>query len=282
MDKVKAGNLKNVKISLLIEQHKINYTKSENKLYDYIKDNFDKVIYYSLTEMADVCEVGEATVLRYCRKLGFKGYQDFKFAVAQELSLMDKFDNEDTYIQKVRNNMIQAINDTHQLVDASSLQGAIDKIDSSNDVVVFGIGLSGISGLDMKSRFLRIGKNISVVADSHFQVMRACSVNKDTVVIAISLTGSTKDIVDAVSLAKENGAYTISITNYIKSPLTKYSDLVLLSSAKENPLDGGTLVSKISQLYIIDLICTGVAMKNYEKSQNNRALIAEAISDKLY
>jgi len=275
-------NVNKTKISLLMEQHKINYTKSENKLYEYIKNNYDKVIYHSLTEMAEVCNVGEATVLRYCRKLGFKGYQELKFAVAQELSVMNDVENQDTYINKIKNNMIQAINDTYDLVDMNLLQQAIDKIDMARDVIVFGVGLSGICGLDMKSRFLRIGKNINVFTDAHFQVMRACSVTKETVIIAISLTGSTKDIVDAVSVAKKKGAYIISITNYIKSPLTKYSDLVLMTSAKENPLDGGTLVSKISQLYVIDLICTGIAVKNYDESRENKSLIAEMISGKFY
>ncbi|SDK22911.1 MurR/RpiR family transcriptional regulator [Natronincola ferrireducens] len=270
------------KLSLLLEQYKIDYTKSEKKLYEYVINNFEKVMYHSLTELAEICQVGEATILRFCRKLGYEGYQDFKLAVAQDLSTVTKNSGDETYVEKIKNNMIEAIADTYNIIDLNTLEDVIDKINLSNDVVVYGIGLSGIVALDMKSRFLRIGKNISVVTDPHFQMMRSCSTNKDTVIIAISLSGSTKDIVDAVKVAKNNGAFVMAITSHIKSPLTKYSDLVLLTSGKENPLDSGSLVAKISQIFVIDLICTGVTMKNYENAKKFKAMTAEAVSNKLY
>lgn len=270
------------KLSLLLEQYKKDYTKSEKRLYEYVTNNFEKVMYYSLTELAEICQMGEATILRFCRKLGYEGYQDFKLAVAQDLSTATKGNGDETYIEKIKNSMIEVINDTYEVIDLKSLEEAVDRINLSNDVVVYGIGLSGIVGLDMKSRFLRIGKNISVVTDPHFQTMRSCSVNENTVIIAISLSGSTKDTVDAVKIAKNNGAFVIAITSYIKSPLTKYSDLVLLTSGKENPLDSGSLVAKISQVFVIDLICTGVTMKNYERAKQFKAMTAEAVSNKLY
>ncbi|MBB6450980.1 DNA-binding MurR/RpiR family transcriptional regulator [Geomicrobium halophilum] len=273
---------KRLKLTMLMEQNKNNFTKSEHKLHRYILEHFEEVLYKSLTEISSECKLGEATILRFCRKLGLKGYQDFKFALAQELSSLQKSNNDETYIDKIKGNMGQSIEDTYELLDADILQQAIDEISHSNDVIVYGISSSGIAGLDMKSRLMRIGKNIEVVTDSHNQVIRSCSVTNETVIIAISLTGSTKDIVDAVEEAKKNHATVVAITNYVKSPLTKYSDLVLLSSAKENPLDSGSLVSKVSQLFVIDLLCTGIAMTQYERAQQNKELIAGAISSKLY
>lgn len=270
------------KLSLLLEQYKIDYTKSEKKLYEYIIDNFERVMYHSLTELAEICQVGEATILRFCRKLGYEGYQDFKLAVAQDLSAVTKSNGDETYVEKIKNSMVSVLDDTYEVIDLKTLEETVEKINQSDDVVVYGIGLSGIVGLDMQSRFLRIGKNISVVTDPHFQTMRSCSANKNTVIIAISLSGSTKDTVDAVKIAKNNGAFVIAITSYIKSPLTKYSDLVLLTSGKENPLDSGSLVAKISQIFVVDLICTGVTMKNYENAKKFKAMTAEAISGKLY
>lgn len=101
-------------------------------------------------------------------------------------------------------------------------------------------------------------------------------------IIAISLTGSTKDIIDAVETSKDNGASIIAITNYTESPLSKFADIVLLTSAKENPLDSGSLVSKISQLFVIDLLCTGITMRNYEDAKKTKEKIAQTISNKLY
>ncbi|SDJ06474.1 MurR/RpiR family transcriptional regulator [Natribacillus halophilus] len=270
------------KLTMLMEQNKNTFTKSEQKLHQYIMERFEDVLYQSLTEISIECKLGEATVLRFCRKLGFKGYQDFKFALAQELSSLQKTNNEETYIDKVRSNMTRVIEDTHELLDPDSLQEAIEKISNADEVIAYGISSSGIAGLDMQNRLMRIGKNIEVVTDSHNQVFRSVSVTRKTVIIAISLTGSTKDIVDAVQEAKKNHATVIAITNYVKSPLTKYSDLALLTSAKENPLDSGSLVSKVSQLFVIDLLCTGIAMTQYGNAQQNKAFIARAISSKLY
>src|SRR5699024_11847958 len=102
----------------------------------------------------------------------------------------------------------------------------------------------------------RIGIRSETITNSYKQMIRSNYVNKETVIVAISLTGSTKDVVDAVKNGKKNGATIVAITNYTASPLTSYADHILLTSAKENPLDSGSLVSKISQLFVIDLLCT--------------------------
>ncbi|GAB4071943.1 MurR/RpiR family transcriptional regulator [Barrientosiimonas marina] len=271
-----------VDVTMLMEQHKNQFTKSEYKLYNYITENAENIVYQSLTEMANACQVGEATVLRFCRKLGYKGYQEFKLSLARELSNHEKNGNGGTYIDKVKNNMIQAVEDTYELADDEQLQQAIKQIMHARDVVVYGVSSSGIAGLDMQNRLMRIGMNIETITDSHNQVIRSNSVDDQTVIIAISLTGSTKDIIDAVSTGKDNGATIIAITNYAESPLTRYADIALPTSAKENPLDSGSLVSKISQLFVIDLLCTGITRQSYEQAKRNKEQVAATISDKLY
>ncbi|ANU27102.1 MurR/RpiR family transcriptional regulator [Planococcus versutus] len=271
-----------LKPTLLMIQMKADFTKSDTKIYEYILANKEKVLYHSLTEMAEACCVAEATLLRFFRKLDYKGFQDFKFTFAQEISSTVTDATDDTYVDKVKNNVIQVITDTADVVEEDLLEQAIMKIAESEDVVIFGIGSSGIAALDMQNRFMRIGKNASIITDSHFQMMRAASMTEKTVVIAVSLTGSTKDIVDAVSASKASGATVIALTSYTKSPLTKFADLVLLSSAKESPLDSGSLVSKISQLFLIDLICTGLAMKNEKEAKATQLKISENTASKLY
>ncbi|UOQ92343.1 MurR/RpiR family transcriptional regulator [Halobacillus shinanisalinarum] len=271
-----------IKPSILMEQNKQIFTKSENKIYTYIQANKQQVIYHSLTELSEASEVAEATVLRFFRKLGFKGFQDFKFLFAQEVSLESDPNSDETFIEKIRNNIVEAVEDSYDIVDTEGLNAAVDAIDASDDVVVFGIGSSGIAGLDMQNRLMRIGKHVSVVTDPHFQLMRASSMNENTVVIAISLTGSTKDIIDTVKIAKEKKATIIALSNYTKSPLTKFADHILLSSAKESPLDSGSLVSKITQLFLIDLICTGLTVKNYGEAEKVKMEITENIASKLY
>ncbi|ASN06146.1 MurR/RpiR family transcriptional regulator [Virgibacillus necropolis] len=274
--------VKVIKPSIIMEQNKQSFTKSEKKIYDYIVSNEQKVLYHSLTELSDTSGVAEATVLRFFRKLGFKGFQDFKFAFAQEVSIASNKHNDGTYMEKIRNNMMQAIEDSYEIIDKEALDASIHAINKSQDVVIFGLGSSGIAALDMQNRLMRIGKHVSVVTDSHFQVMRASSMNKNTVVIAISLTGSTKDIIDTVKIAKEKKATIIALTNYTKSPLTKFADHILLSSTKESPLDSGSLVSKVTQLFLIDLICTGLTIENYKEAEKVKMEITENTASKLY
>ncbi|MCK0472379.1 MurR/RpiR family transcriptional regulator [Halalkalibacter sp. APA_J-10(15)] len=271
------------KPSIMMEQHKHSLTKSETKIYDYITSHIDQVLYYSLTELSEACDVAEATLLRFFRKLHFKGFQDFKFALAQEVSSKRTPNEENsTYIEKIRNYMVQAIHNSYDLIDALALEAAVKTIAQAHDVVIFGIGSSGIAANDMENRLLRIGKHIQAVTDPHTQVMRASSMTKETVVIAISVTGSTKDIVDTIQIAKAQGATIIAITNYLKSPLTKLANQVLLTSAKESPLDSGSLITKVAQLYLIDLICTGVTLENYEQSVEMKHQISENTAKKLY
>lgn len=271
-----------VKASIRLEQVKQNFTKSEMKIYDYISKNPEQVLYHSLTELAEACNVGEATVLRLFRKIGYKGFQSFKFSLAKEVDDLRSVATNNSYVSKVKNSMMTALENSYAVIDETELEKAVDMMDSAGSIVVFGVGSSSIAGLDMQNRLLRMGKNIEVVADPHSQVMRTASMDADTVVIAISITGSTRDTVDSVKAAKDKGAKTISITNYTKSPLTKFSDCVLLLSAKESPLDSGSLISKVAQLFVIDLLCTGLAIRNHEQAEQIKLDISENITGKLY
>lgn len=270
-----------VKASIRLEQTKRNFTKSEMKIYEYINKNPEQVLYHSLTELAEACNVGEATVLRLFRKIGYKGFQGFKFSLAKEVDDF-RVDDNNSYVYKVKNSMRTALDNSYEVIDPAELEKAVGMIDAAKSVVVFGVGASSIAGLDMQNRLLRIGRNIEVLADPHSQVMRTVSMDEDTVVIAISITGSTRDTVDSVAAAKNKSAKIIAITNYTKSPLTKFSHCVLLSSAKESPLDSGSLVSKVGQLFVIDLLCTGLTLKNHEQAEQVKLDISENITAKLY
>lgn len=275
-------SLKGMKPSVLMEQFKPQFTKSEHKIYTFITNNRTSILYSSLTELCEASGVAEATVLRFFRKLNYKGFQDFKYSLAQELA-MEKTPTEDgTYMEKICNNMVRAVEDSAGLIDEVALQKAIQVIVEKKNIVIFGVGSSGIAGLDMQSRLLRIGRQANAVIDPHFQVMLASSLDETSVVIAISISGGTKDIVDSVKIAKEKGATIIVLTNYLKSPLTQHADHILLGSAKENPLDSGSLVSKIAQLFLIDVLCTGLALKDVEEAEKVQNEISGNISTKLY
>lgn len=276
--------------SLKINSYYNSFTKTEKKVADYVLDKSNDVMYYSITELADKTGVGESTVLRFSRKLGFSGFQDFKLSVAQDqnepLNFQDEeiqqTDNVNLLINKVIRKQMKSLEDNLQLIDNDSIERALSLILNSRKVTFFGVGSSGITAYQASSSMLRLGVKCEYQLDSHFQAMSASLLNSEDCVIGLSVSGSTKDTIYNLEIAKKAGAKIICITNNGKSPITKLADIVLLISGKENPLDGSSVLSQLAQLSCVDILCTAIKNQKNYKSEVSRELTAKALSEKLY
>ncbi|MGD6870976.1 MurR/RpiR family transcriptional regulator [Sutcliffiella horikoshii] len=274
----------------LINSYYPSLTKSEQKVASVVLEQMEKVLYYSVTDLADVSEVGETTVLRFCRKIGLKGYQEFKLAIAKDLSSINhekEFNKSDenkpaSLVASIANNTKNAIDETMNKLNQETLDGVIELLLRAKSIQFFGVGTSGLTALDAKNRFLRFGFRSDAVIDPHLQSMTAATLGEEDVVIGLSVSGSTKDTIDSLKIAKENGAKIIAITYYARSPITKLADMVMLSGGKESPLEGGSLAAKIAQLFVIDLLCTGLAVKQKEYSLSMKEKTARAVIEKIY
>lgn len=269
----------------IINSYYPSLTNSEQKVAAFVLENLEEVIYYSVTDLADHVGVGETTVLRFCRKIGLKGYQEFKLKIAQNLSEEKKLtiSSESTnLIQSILKNTTQSLETTASMISEKDLNAAIEMLHTANSIHFFGVGTSGITALDAKSRFLRIGRRTESIVDPHFQAMSAATLSKGDVVIALSISGSTRDTIESLEVAKENGAKVIAVTYYTRSPIAQLADIVLAGGTKESPLEGGSLTAKISQLYVVDLLCTGIALleKNYSLEMQKKT--ARAVVSKIY
>lgn len=265
-------------------------TRTEQKIADSILEDPDKVLYSTLTDLAENVGVGETSVLRFCRKIGFKGYQDFKLSIAQQLatpvqSVHSEIEETDSILeiaQKITTANSEALDNTLSLLDMIELQKAIDAIVKTNKIYFFGIGSSAITAADGKYRFMRLGFNVEAVTDSHVMAMTATLMEPNDVVFGVSISGSTKDIVDAIEIAKRNQAFVICLTGHARSPITKYADAVLLTKSRETPLQGGAFSSKIAQIHLLDILSTATAIACKEKAYESIKKTAEAVTDKLY
>ncbi|WP_404445663.1 MurR/RpiR family transcriptional regulator [Sutcliffiella horikoshii] len=274
----------------LINSYYPSLTKSEQKVASVVLEQMEKVLYYSVTDLADVSEVGETTVLRFCRKIGLKGYQEFKLAIAKDLSSINhEIENNKSdenkpasLVASIANNTKNAIDETMNKLNQETLDGIIELLLKAKSIQFFGVGTSGLTALDAKNRFLRFGFRSDAVIDPHLQSMTAATLGEEDVVIGLSVSGSTKDTIDSLKIAKENGAKIIAITYYVRSPITKLADMVMLSGGKESPLEGGSLAAKIAQLFVIDLLCTGLAVKQKEYSLSMKEKTARAVIEKIY
>ncbi len=280
-------------IIALINSNMKAFTNSEYKVAELVLKDPKSVIYTSITDMADQAQVGEATVLRFCRKLGFKGYQSFKVTLAQGVEKADemykelyeeitKNDSEEEVCKKVLSKSTMALNQTFDLLDYNAIRKAVDFMIKANRILFFGVGGSCVTALDAKARFMRITPKVDMVSDNHLQAMQASLLTKKDVAIAFSHSGSTKDTVDILKTAKSTGAKTVCITHFSKSPITNYADVVLLIGVNENPFQGGAMATKIAQLYLIDILYTEYFRKTAEASSINKEKTASIITDKLY
>jgi DNA-binding MurR/RpiR family transcriptional regulator len=240
------------------------FTNTEKKVADYILENMKDVIYMSITDLADACNVGEASVFRFCKTMNLKGYQEFKIALAHSISqgeetpqISGQLTLQDTIGEissKILSTNISALTETFNLINESDISTAIDSFIAAERVHFFGVGASLMTAMEAKNKFMRITNKTECSIDSHLQIMSAALMTEKDVAVLISYSGSTKDTIEVAKVAKERGAKIISITRFAKSPLTNYSDITLLCGANEGPLQGGSLSAKLAQLYLLDIL----------------------------
>ncbi|MEK5256523.1 MULTISPECIES: MurR/RpiR family transcriptional regulator [unclassified Paenibacillus] len=268
-----------------------NLTNTEKKVADYVLENTRSVVYMSITDLADACDVGESSIFRFCKSLSYKGYQEFKIALAHSITVENEIpqltdqilmdDTTEAVASKVLTTNVSALNETYNLIDIKKINEAIDYMINAERVLFFGVGSSLITAMEAKIKFMRITNKTECLMDSHLQMMSAALMSERDVAVIISYSGSTKDSIEVARKAKERGAKVVSITRFEKSPLTSYSDLTLLCGANEGPLQGGSLSAKISQLYLLDILYVEYFKKTSEQSIINKETTAAAVSEKL-
>lgn len=251
----------------VITQIKSTYsslTKSEQKVGEFILNNIDKIAYMSVTEVAKNCSVGEATILRFCRRLGYNGFYGFKkeiIGIVQEEKKVEtnKVDDE------VFDEMSTMLEHTLQVQDLDTINKVAEEIKKANNIFIYGLGLSRLCAKAAEIRLSFLGYRVYAFEDKHIQLLKANLVSEDDVVIGLSVSGSTRETVKNIEIAKKNGATIIGITNYNPSPLADLSDYVLLSASKEVMETGTTLVTLTSQIFIIEQICNSLSKIDSER-----------------
>lgn len=284
--------LLNTDIFILIRSRYNTLTNAEKKVADYILQNTKQVIYMSITDLADACNVGESSVFRFCKSLNMKGYQEFKIALAHSITPSEETppqlageitlkDNIEELSTKILNATITALNETFNLISAEEIDKSIELLVNAERIHFFGVGSSLMTALEAKNKFMRITNKTECSVDSHLQIMSAALMTEKDVGVLISYSGSTKDTIQVAKVAKSRGAKTIVITRFAKSPLTNYADITLLCGANEGPLQGGSLTAKISQLYLLDILYTEYFKRTNKESAPNRESTAKAVIEKL-
>lgn len=241
----------------------------EKRIADYIMNNTQSVVTMSVSQLAENCDCGDATVVRFSRRIGFEGFQAFKIGIAGEIGStsslgieIKKNDSCFDIFKKRINDISLSLQSTESILDAKALETTANIIMNAKRVAVFGLGNSAAIALDAAHKFLRLGIDAQSCTDNHMQAIIASHLDRKSVAIGISHSGSSKDIVEALRLSKIGGATAICVTNYAASPIVDASDIALFTKAEETKHSILGLSSRIAQLTIFDAIYTYIVINS--------------------
>lgn len=255
-------------------------TKTEKKLIEgLMKINGDELIYLSITELSAKLKVAEATIVRFCKKLGYNGFQDFKLSLSKELGIQEDTSN-NSVVRKLALKMTDAIDETSRSIDYDECLQIADLLINARHIGAFGVGNSSITATEFGNVLACIGINVTVTPDPHLQAMIIGNMTSTDVVILISVSGSTKDIIDVAEIARRNGVKIVVITCYDHSPLTKYADYVLNSTRREAAYEGGSVSTIVSISFIINVLYNAIYEKLGEDAYNRTLRAAGAVANK--
>ena len=262
--------------------------RAEKKIADWILANPGGLIPLSISELADKCNCSEATIVRFARRLGFDGYQALKISLAREdnpRDISESISPSDSCFEvfcKVCNDIYCSLERTRKVLKGDQLALAAGYILRADRIITLGLGNSASVAVDMSHKFLRAGCSAVAYTDNHMQAIAASHLTPRDVAIGISHSGSSRDIVDALRIAKERGATTICLTNYGKSPILKYSDVVLQTISDETQYSILALNSRIAQLAIVDALYFYIVFNKGEAATAAIAATEKALLSKKY
>ncbi|MEJ5202157.1 MAG: MurR/RpiR family transcriptional regulator [Anaerolineales bacterium] len=256
---------------------------SERKVADYILAHHQNVMQMTLAELATQSGVSDATVVRFCRALGFQSYLELKIALMRSLLdspdlIFDHVQKDDpplTIMRKVFWGSIQAMQDTLDLLNEESLNHAVTLLQNASSVLIVGVGTSSPMAHELYNRLSRLGLNCRVETDAYLQLMQVALLGEKDVLVVISQSGASHPPIASSREARRHGCKIIAITGNPSSELAKLADIVLLSVSHESRPE--TLASRVAQHALIQGIYVITAMRMSHIANHNEYLIWDAI-----
>ena len=264
---------------------------AELRLADYILNNQEKVIHFTISSLQEKSGSSYATIIRFCKKAGYSGYKEFKKSLEQDVLnsetssdtsagiSIDLDDSTETIIQKAFQHSIKTLEETQGILDVATLETAADKMVAANEVYFIGTGSSGVSAQYAYARFFRIGFNCSAQTDPAYYKTKTSILKKSDVLFAISSSGRSHNVVDAARLAYKSGVTVISLCDFAVSPLTRTATINLYTTPRNTTffLDFD-MPFIIGQINIIDILFTCCCSRMGEKAimtYNNTKRVAD-------
>ncbi len=245
----------------------------------WITEHQEQAAGMSISDLAAATGVGETTVFRLCRALGFDGYRGLRLALAESRGLArgrrlaaaepEAEGAPAAMFARIARRTVEsnseALLDTLRLVDPETLERATKQLLEARHIHLMGFGSSYPVAADAYQRFLRLGLVASVYCDPHVLAALAAAPPAGSVFFAITYSGQTRDVVETLETAGRRGCTRIVLTSNPRGRVTELAETVLLSSVRRSRVTRELIATRISQLAIIDMLCVGLALRHARK-----------------
>ena len=264
-----------------------DFTPVEQKVAEFILENPSKVPAMSIKELAVASKSSDASVMRFCKALGFSGYRSF--IVGLTLAIADNEEDAGLYtdirpgdsvksvVRNIFRNERQALTDTENILKTTEVEKAVAILGSSEAVHFFGIGASGLVCLDAVQKFRRIGVSSYAHTDFHDQLTSAALLGSKDACVLFTYSGKTKEIQLILKLLKAQNCKIIAVTKLRKTNLLKGADVYLNVLTREVTMRSGATGSRIAMLSIVDILLSCVLSTDYDKYDKKLLKTYEAL-----
>lgn len=274
-----------------IRQSLPNLRPAEARIAEVVLADPAAVVSKTITELAALVGTSQATVVRFCRAVGYAGYPEFRIDLAQATSRRaveqeranvahGEIDPDDTLqdvVTKIAFHEARTIEETARMLDLDALEQVADAVAQAPRIDLFGVGSSGLTAQDLAQKLQRIGLLCFASPDPHVQLQSAALLGPGAVAVGVSHSGLTVETNDALCIAHDRGATTVAVTNFPESPLVAHADVVLTTTARETQFRSGALSSRIAQLAVVDFLFVRVAQRRYDRTTESLRATYEAV-----
>lgn len=227
-----------------------SFTPVERGVADFFIHN-KKQMDFSAKNIAQVLYVSEASLSRFAQKCGYSGYREFQFHYVSGFEERSK--EVDDLTKGVLNTYQELLNKSFALVSDVQMQRVARMLGEAAKVHVYGMGSSGMAAQEFKLRFMRLGLDVEATIDSHIMKINSALVKKNHLVIGISISGKTSEILSGLKLAKSHGARTLLITSNNDNDFKKFCDEILLVAVMRNLEAGNVISPQFPVLVMVDI-----------------------------
>lgn len=250
--------------------------EAEKGVADLVLKSPELVVNMTIHQLAASSFTSASTIIRFCRKLGFAGYKDFRKALLYEVSArkevndeqarkIEREDSLETIVRKVTYRNIVSLDNTNKLLNMEVLGQCIELIDKAQNIIFFGMGASLLVAKDACLKFVRVNKPCQFGDDWHMQKLHARNSTSKDIAIAISYSGTTRETIRCAEIVRKNGTPLVAITRFDASPLAKMADYNLYVESPEMFARIGAMSSRMAQFNMIDIIYSAYVNRNYDE-----------------